>query len=184
MMNKQKSGKMSHLKPLLALPLIALMAIAFSFSGALDVYGQDSPSGISKASDKELPPPPPPPKNQDVSSVSGVKSIGKEEAVFKEVAHMPEFKGGQEAFINYIRQNVNYPEDAKKAGIKGKVYVEFILNKSGKVSSAWIKKSVNPALDAEALRVVLNMPDWTPGRDESNKPVNVQMALPIVFSLE
>jgi protein TonB len=97
---------------------------------------------------------------------------------------MPEFKGGQKEFINYIVANVKYPQEAKEKGITGKVFIEFIVNKKGKVTTARVLESVDPLLDAEALRVISTMPDWIPGENENGKPVNVSMALPINFRLD
>ena len=77
--------------------------------------------------------------------VSKVAKSTKDEPVFKEVEHMPEFKGGQQAFFKYIQENVTYPQEAKEKGIEGKVFVEFILNKKGEVASAWVKKPADPS---------------------------------------
>lgn len=95
---------------------------------------------------------------------------------------MPEFKGGQEALMKYVGENVRYPEDAKKAKTEGMVVVSFVVGKDGKVTKAKVAKSVSPSLDAEALRVVNAMPDWTPG-EKSGKKVDAEMSLPIRFKL-
>jgi TonB family protein len=185
MMTKQKSGLAARLKPLMALPVIVLMAMVFSLSGGFRAVGQDVPPPPPKAADnKELPPPPPPsPGDKEILAKQKVASEGKEEMVYKEVAQPPQFKGGQDAFFNYIVTNVKYPDEAKKKGISGKVFVEFIVSKTGKVHSPQVIKSVDPYLDAEAIRVMSQMPDWIPGKDEKGNPVNVSLALPIMFSL-
>jgi TonB family protein len=183
MMNTPKPGFAARLKPLLALPVIVLMAMAFTFSGSYYAAAQDVPPPPPKKEKQEVPPPPPKATKGQQAVKSGTAD-GKEEMVYKEVAEPPQFKGGQEAFINYIVQNVKYPEEAKKKGTTGRVFVEFIVTKTGKITTARILKSADPLLDEEALRVISLMPDWIPGKNEEGKPVNVSMALPIMFNLD
>ena len=102
--------------------------------------------------------------------------------VFDKVEKMPEFKGGQQELINYLVSTITYPEDAKKAKLTGKVFVEFVVDKSGNVRDVKVKKSDNILFDAEALRVVSSMPDWVPG-ENGGKKVSVKLTLPISFAL-
>ena len=95
---------------------------------------------------------------------------------------MPEFPGGDEALLKYIAENTNYSEEAKKMDIQGKVFVGFVVNKSGKVEQVHIKKGVDPLLDNEALRVIRSLPDFIPGK-MGGHPVKVSMVVPIKFSL-
>lgn len=106
---------------------------------------------------------------------------GKDE-VYDKVEKMPEFKGGQTELVNYLVKNITYPEAAKKANQTGKVFVEFIVDKSGDVRGAKVLKSDNDVFDAEALRVISSMPDWVPGENKGKK-VNVKLTLPISFAL-
>ncbi|MFN5629863.1 MAG: energy transducer TonB [Bacteroidota bacterium] len=98
---------------------------------------------------------------------------------------MPEFVGGEEALFNFIRKNINYPSFEKSELISGTVYVTFVINKNGKVENAVITRGVKggKGLEAEALRVINKMPDWTPGQT-NNKPVKVQFTFPIKFVLQ
>ena len=105
------------------------------------------------------------------------------EDVYFEVEELPEFKGGQEALFKFIQTNIVYPEEAKKNGIQGKVFVSFVINESGVVDGAKIERSVNVSIDEEALRIVREMPEWIPGKKDG-KPVKVSMTLPIMFALE
>ena len=105
------------------------------------------------------------------------------EGVYNEVEIMPEFQGGYSALQEYLVKNIQYPEQAKKEGITGKVFVQFIINETGKVTNPKVLKSVNPLLDAEAVRVVGTMPDWTPGKNKG-KAVKVAFTLPIMFALK
>ncbi|MEN8116757.1 MAG: energy transducer TonB [Bacteroidota bacterium] len=95
---------------------------------------------------------------------------------------MPEYPGGNEGLTSFIMKNVNYPEQAKKEGITGKVFVSFIIDKQGKVTKVKVEESVHTLLDNEAVRVVKLMDKWTPGK-EKGKPVKVQYTLPINFAL-
>ena len=94
-------------------------------------------------------------------------------------AVMPEFPGGMQGLMQYLSKNIRFPENRDCA--TGRVLVQFVVNKEGKVSDISILKSVGPEVDAEAVRVVSSMPDFTPGKDENGKPVSVYYALPISF---
>ncbi|MCB9193722.1 MAG: TonB family protein [Flavobacteriales bacterium] len=95
---------------------------------------------------------------------------------------MPEYPGGMPALGTYLSQAIHYPKTAANAGVQGTVMVSFVVSADGRVTDALVKHGVNDALDAEALRVVSTMPNWTPGRDKG-KAVAVQMVLPIKFAL-
>ncbi len=99
------------------------------------------------------------------------------------VEEMPQFPGGMEAMMQWIASRMKYPEQAKKDGIQGVVYVGYIVNKAGKVESVEVERSASPLLDAEAVRVVSEMPDWTPGT-QRGKAVDVKLVIPIKFSLK
>ena len=101
---------------------------------------------------------------------------------FDVVEKMPEYPGGIEAFMKFLSENVRYPEAASKAGIQGRVLVEFIVEKDGSISNIHVIQNVNEYLDAEAVRVVGTMPKWTPGMHEG-KAVRVKYAVPISFRL-
>ena len=96
---------------------------------------------------------------------------------------LPQFPGGQGVMMKYLAANIKYPASAVKAKKQGRVIVTFIIQKDGSVAKARIARSVNPELDAEALRIVKAMPNWTPGTQDG-KPVNVKYTIPVVFSLQ
>ena len=83
----------------------------------------------------------------------------------------------------WVYQYLRYPQEAIRNGIQGRVMVEFIINKDGKVSDAKVVKSVSPELDEEALRVVMASPKWKPGKVKGEK-VRVSMSIPVEFRLE
>ena len=107
-----------------------------------------------------------------------------EEEVFFIVEDMPSFDGqGQDGFRSYIAKNLRYPEIAAENGISGKVYVQFAVNSKGEVVDAIVVRGVDPALDKEAVRVVMSSPKWAPGK-QRGKPVKVQFTFPINFVLQ
>jgi TonB family protein len=130
------------------------------------------------------PPPPPPPPASATAKAKAVPEAGKgDKEVFVVVEEMPQFPGGMDALVQWIAQQMKYPEKAKKDGIQGVVYVGYVVNKAGKVESVEVEGSVNPLLDAEAVRVVSEMPAWTPGT-QRGKAVDVKFVIPIKFSLK
>ena len=107
----------------------------------------------------------------------------KQPDVFDVVEGMPQFPGGAAALMQYLSQNIRYPKEAMEAKTQGRVIVQFVVEKDGSISGAHVVKSVNPQLDAEALRVVNAMPNWTPGT-QNGQTVRVKYAVPISFRLK
>jgi TonB family protein len=103
--------------------------------------------------------------------------------IFTVVEEMPVFPGGPEAMMKFISNNIQYPEKARKEGIQGRVYVNFIIEKDGSVSSAKVLRGIGGGCDEEALRVVEMMPDWTPGK-QRGQAVRVSFNLPVKFLLD
>ena len=101
---------------------------------------------------------------------------------FMVVENMPEFPGGDLGLMKYIQRNVKYPPIAKEYNITGKVYVSFIVDKSGAVTNVKIVRGVDKNLDAEALRVVKSLPKYKPGK-QRGQPVRVMFTIPINFTL-
>ena len=106
-----------------------------------------------------------------------------DDAVFVVVEKSPEFPGGNDSLYAFIGRNIKYPEAAKKNKIEGRVFVTFVIEKDGQVSSAKILRDIGGGCGEEALRVVNSMPKWKPGTQRGN-PVRVQFNLPIMFQLE
>lgn len=100
--------------------------------------------------------------------------------VFAVVEHMPEFPGGVEGLMAYISKNIKYPTEAQKAGTQGRIILQIIIDKEGNVANPKIIQGVDPLLDAEAIRLANDMPQWKPGT-QKGQPVNVRYVLPIVF---
>jgi len=102
--------------------------------------------------------------------------------VFEVVEKMPVFPGGDEALFKFLGMNVRYPVEAQKNGIQGRVICSFVINKDGSVVDCKVLRSVNQHLDAEAVRVIRAMPNWTPGEQRGEK-VRVRYTLPVNFRL-
>lgn len=103
-----------------------------------------------------------------------------EDKVYDVVDKMPVFPGGYEKLKEYLEDNMQYPKKLKGSGIQGRVIVTFVVEKNGIVSKAKVVKSIDSALDKEALRLVNNMPRWIPGK-QNDIHVNVKYTLPIIF---
>jgi len=104
--------------------------------------------------------------------------------VFFIVEDMPTFRGGSlENFRNYIQEAIDYPPIAMENGISGTVYVNFVVNKKGEITSIKIVRGVDPSLDNEVIRSLKSAPKWSPGK-QRGKPVSVSMAIPVKFILQ
>ena len=103
--------------------------------------------------------------------------------VFEKVEDMPEFPGGEQAMMDFVAKNVQYPKEAMEKGISGRVMVGFIVEKDGSISETEVVKGIGGGCDEEAVRVVKAMPKWKPGK-EKGKPVRVSYMMPITFRLQ
>ena len=112
---------------------------------------------------------------------SGNKSTVSGE-VYQRADNMPEFPGGQGAMFRWLGENLKYPPIALEEGIQGRVLIHFVVTKTGEIADAKVAKSVNPALDKEALRLVRSMPRFTPAKMQG-KPVNCYYTLPVTFRI-
>jgi len=95
---------------------------------------------------------------------------------------MPEFPGGQQELFTYLGNNLEYPKTAKSEGIEGRVVVNFIIEKDGSIGHVEVLKGIGGGCDQEAVRVISNMPNWSPGI-HNGKKVRVSYKLPIQFAL-
>ena len=103
--------------------------------------------------------------------------------VFMIVEQMPEYPGGMSELMKYIARNIKYPADALREKKQGRVIVQFIVGTDGYTSDFKVMKSVSPSLDAEAIRVLANMPRWTPGM-QRGETVPVKFTVPVTFKLD
>jgi protein TonB len=115
--------------------------------------------------------------------VQEVADKGDEDMIFTVVEQKASFPGGFEAMMKFLQKNLKYPASARRMGVDGKVFIEFIVDKEGKMSDIKVLKGVSADCDKEAVRVVEMMPPWTPGR-QNGKSVKSKFVLPITFKLE
>ena len=122
---------------------------------------------------------------KDTADVKKKETAGKssEDGVFWVAEKMPEFPGGNGAVAEYVRENMKYPAIAKEKGTQGRVIVQFVVNKKGKIVSPKVARSVDPDLDKEAIRLIKSIPDWIPGT-QGGKAVDVKYTLPVSFRLD
>lgn len=91
-------------------------------------------------------------------------------------------KGGMQAFYKYVGEKIKYPPQARRMGIEGRVFVEFVINKDGSLSDVRAIKGIGAGCDEEAVRIVQSAPSWNPGK-QRGKPVKQRYTLPIIFKL-
>jgi periplasmic protein TonB len=110
----------------------------------------------------------------------------KEEEIEDEIVSISEVSaeptGGYEAFYKYIKQELKYPSQARRMGVEGKVYVQFIIERDGSLSDVKIMKGIGAGCDEEAMRVISKSPHWQPGK-QRGRPVRQRMVMPMVFKL-
>lgn len=114
--------------------------------------------------------------------VEEVVETGTGDQVFTVVEQMPEFEGGLEAMMKFIGKNLKYPSAARRMGIEGQVFVQFVVDAEGKISEVKTIKGISAECDKEAERVIKMMPPWKAGK-QNGKPVKVRFVLPIRFKL-
>lgn len=103
-------------------------------------------------------------------------------SVYDVVEQMPSFPGGISGLRTYLNQNIRYPAEAQENCVQGRVVVSFVVGKDGHISDVTVLRSVDPSLDKEAIRVIRNMPRWTPGK-QGGEPVRVRYNVPVSFRL-
>ena len=102
--------------------------------------------------------------------------------VYHVVDKMPEFPGGMKALMDFIDRNVQYPTEARKKGVQGRVVVQFVVDEDGSIITPKIVRSIEPSLDEEALRIIKMLPRWRPGA-LNGKVVKVKYTVPVAFKL-
>lgn len=124
-------------------------------------------------------------KTQEVVVVGygGGEEASDEVPVFQVVEEMPEFPGGMGECLKFLGKNIKYPVEAQKAGVQGKVIVQFVVEKDGNIANPKVVRSIDPDLDGEAIRVISIMPKWKPGM-QKGQPVRVKYTVPVTFRLD
>ena len=112
-----------------------------------------------------------------------VGEVEGESDVYQIVEQMPEFPDGEKALMQFVADHIKYPEEAKKAGAYGRVFVGFVVEPDGSLSGFKVLRGIGYGCDEEAVQVVKSMPKWKPGMHRG-EPVRVSYQIPIVFKLE
>lgn len=121
---------------------------------------------------------------QDIADLKEVVTQEEEEEkVFDMVEQMPTFPGGAGELMKYIAGHLRYPTIAQENGIQGRVICQFVVGSDGNVRDVNVVKSLDPYCDKEAVRVIMSMPKWIPGK-QNGKAVSVKYTVPIVFRLQ
>ena len=105
------------------------------------------------------------------------------DTVYQVVEQMPQFPGGEKALMEYIGKNIVYPVEAKEKEIQGRVFINFVIEKDGSVSTVKVLRGIGGGCDEEAVRAVSSLPKWKPGI-QKGKPVRVSYQIPILFKLD
>ncbi|PWD98405.1 TonB family protein [Marinilabilia rubra] len=150
-------------------------------------YGKEGENGVIIITSKKQSPQEPEETIVEITATGNTDQTSKRKTykgkpVFFVVEDMPKFPGGDAALQNHLSTHLKYPNKAKEKGIQGKVYISFIIPPSGKPDQVKIVRSVDPALDAEAKKVIEEMPKWIPGKQRGKK-VAVNYTMPINFEL-
>ena len=161
MMSKSKTKNVMLLKMVFILPFALSLTIVFSSMATEKVVVESDGNQLNLST----------------------TSVPQEDEVFTVVEKMPEYPGGNDERVKFLVKNIKYPEEARKNGISGTVYISFIVEKDGEITNEKVLKGVDESLDNEALRVVKMMPAWKPGI-QRGEPVRVQFNLPIQFNLD
>ena len=192
MMCKKKSNKWRCTKALYILPAAAIAALLFSQPESVNAIEQPSDGKVTEfiANDQTemlaTAPSESTANRRKVAAVGEVKHTQPSDTtqVYQVVEQMPEFPGGSNGLMTYLRNSIIYPQEARDANIQGKCFVTFVVDSNGKIKDARVQKSSgNEALDKESVRVVESMPCWTPGK-QNGKNVAVQYTQPIMFRLQ
>lgn len=199
MMKTKKTNRWASMKALVVLPLAAIAVVAFASPEVAEVENEvvAESQQLMQAVEQQV-------TGQAVTATTpadevamSVAASAREEAMpetapadtarseknYDVVETMPDFPGGTGEMMKYLVKNIRYPKEMEEQKVEGRVIIAFVVKKNGEIADAKVVKSVHPQLDAEALRIINSMPNWTPGM-QGGKPVNVKFVLPVSFKLD
>ena len=166
MMMKKRSNPWARMKYAYVLPLAALTMTAFARPEVSQVTHEVSSAKVTNLVE-----------NLQASRAE----IAPKDSIYAAVDVMPEFPGGMQAMMEFLKNNLRYPEELRAKGTQGNVVVQFVVDKEGSLTDVQVLRSVHPQMDAEAIRVVKAMPRWKPGMQDG-KAVAVKYTVPVVFA--
>lgn len=165
MKTNEKSNLRTYLKFLCVCPLTAVTIVAFAHVGVAD-----------KSSERVKEP------TEWIAAHDILLEQPDDTLIYEKVEDVPQFPGGLNRLMGYFKRNMNYPAAAALKGLQGMVKVQFMVEKDGSITNAKVVDSLEPSMDSEALRLVLAMPKWEPGKHRGQN-VRVKYTVPVLFSL-
>lgn len=171
-LNLRGSNGLDDIDDLMVMPFVS--ARSFLKNQVLDLMLREV--SVSKKKSKQMQQ-----ASMRLDSIINVQSAQPD--VYLVAETMPEFQGGTSELADYLSRNLKYPEDMAPTNLEGKVVVSFVVNEDGQVESPSVIHPLSPVFDREAVRVVMAMPRWVPGRMKG-VPVKVRMQLPVRFKLQ
>ena len=178
MISNDKQSRYARFRILLAIPTTLILLILFSFTDMKNTTSLIQNSVLKPVIQSVGIILEPAKQNRTSRSPSE-----KEEKPLKVVEQNPEFPGGYAEMLKFLQDNIEYPSSATEAGIQGTVFVQFIVTKTGKILNTRILRGIGQACDKEAIRVVGEMPDWLPGK-QNGRAVPVLFQIPVKFKLQ
>ena len=179
MMSMNKSSRWNRLRALAVVPVIALALLAFantkSVAAVVTTNGQQNRAVQSKVQS-------PVAVERNAEAQVTNESNPQSETIYKSVEQMPMFPGGEAGLLRYLQENIQYPPEAAKNNVQGRVILQFVVDKTGQVGEVKILRSVSEEIDAEAVRVVKSLPKFEPGRQDG-EAVSVWYTLPVSFNI-
>lgn len=177
MLNKKRTGRVEKVKYLTLLPLAAGLLLLNNIDAMARIVSRQTTVPVPAEKTMIAPAP------EAVSVEVATPLPPDDDKVYEVVDVMPEFPRGETELLKYMARNVKYPAESIKNKEEGSLSLSFIINKDGSLSDIKVVKSLTPLLDAEAVRVVKNMPKWTPGKVKG-KFVRVAYTTPITFKCQ
>lgn len=184
MMNRKRTHNAGKLKYLLALPVTVLIVMACNNTARqTDTNPEPNDSTDTTSLHTVL-------SNDTVKVIAPIGTDTtqtqippSDNLIYNMVEESPQYPGGKVAMMQFIKESMKYPEEARKKGFQGRVYVQFVIDAKGNVGETKIVRGVDPLLDAEAIRIITSMPQWKPGK-MGGKEVSSWYTVPITFKLD
>ena len=174
MMTKNKSSQWNTLRALVVVPVIALALLAFANTKSVAAVAINQQAKVTPTSQVV--------KGNAEAQVTD-ESAPQSKKVYRSVDQMPQFPGGEAGLMRYLQSNINYPANAAMNNIGGRVILQFVVEKDGHIGEVKVVRSIDPEIDAEAVRVVKSLPDFIPGRQDG-EPVAVWYTIPVSFKVQ
>ncbi|WP_321438745.1 TonB family protein [uncultured Bacteroides sp.] len=180
MMNKKRTKSIGKTKYAMFIPLAVLLMLVSNIEAVARVTGQFTKDIAGSTKDEVS-------RETALYSSAPITQANdstkpKKEDVYTAVEVMPQFPGGEKALLKYIASNLKYPVQSQENKIEGKVYIRFIVTEKGNITKVTVMRSLDQYCNEEALRVIKEMPKWTPGK-QNGKNVSVYYVIPIMFKL-